>query len=75
MELDITDGKITQIDAPGGPYTEIDYELGTSTKGNFFAALGKQNKNYLVLIPVTAVTAIHMEVSDAKQQNTIESPA
>jgi hypothetical protein len=76
MELDITDGKITQIDTVnGGPYTEVDYDLGTTTKGNFFAAIGKKNKGYLVLIPVASVTAIHMEVGHAEQQDTSKDKA
>jgi hypothetical protein len=73
MQLDITDGKITRISTVDKNFNESEYKLGTTTKGNFFAAICRGRpagpEGQLVLIPVGAVTAIYMEVSDAKQQN------
>jgi hypothetical protein len=79
MQLDIADGKITKIVTQAYVFCSDAYDLGTTLKGNFFAAVSlgtaKATKGELVLIPVNAVQAIHLEVENAKQQNAIESAA
>ena len=78
MELDIADGKIIHIDTINGSFDIAGYDLGTTTKGNFFAAVGRKDtpeKGTLVLIPVSAVTAIHMEVEHVEQQDASEDKA
>lgn len=74
MKLDITNGKITRIETLEYSFCDDAYELGMTEQGNYFAAISKGTavspKGQLVLIPVHAVTAIFMEVNDAKQQDT-----
>ena len=76
MDLNLADGKITRIDTSRSTFTEAEYDLGTTTKANFFAAVGKgERKGQLVLIPVTAVQAIYTEVELVEQQNSSKNKA
>lgn len=69
LETDSLDTKIIQIDTTGYSYHENGWELGVMSSGKFMSAKSldpaiAQSRSIVVLIPMTAVTAVHFQTTN-----------
>ena len=70
IETDSLDAKLIQIDTTGYSYHENGWELGIMSSGKFMTAKNldpaiiSQGHSIVVLIPMTAVTAVHFQTKN-----------